>query len=51
MNWLGIDTRGLLGAIKFNNEVDPTLGAESAVILQQKAGKIIAVTDFVPLAK
>jgi len=43
------DGRGLLESITFNNGVDPTLGASSAVILQQKDGKIITVTDFMAL--
>jgi|GEM_PF-4370103 len=45
------DGRGLLGTITFNNAVDPTLGAESVVILQQRDGKIVQATDFIPLQK
>ena len=44
------DGRGLLGQIAFDNATDPTRGAESVVILQQKGGKVEAVTDFLPLA-
>jgi branched-chain amino acid transport system substrate-binding protein len=43
------DGRGLLGRITFDNEKDPTLGANSVVILQQRGGRIVNVTDFIPL--
>lgn len=42
---------GLLGKIQFDNEKDPTQGAESVVMLQQKGGKIVKASDFIPLAK
>lgn len=42
---------GLLGQIQFNIQVDPTQGAESVVMLQQKDGKIVKVSDSLPLAK
>jgi len=45
------DGHGLLGQIQFNNAVDPTQGAGSAVMLQQKDGKIVKVSDFLPLVK
>lgn len=45
------DGRGLLGKIAFNNETDPTLGADSFVVLQQKGGKIVAETQLMPLVK
>jgi len=45
------DGRGLLGQIRFENATDPTLGADSVVMLQQKNGAITTVTDFMPLAK
>ena len=45
------DGYGLLGKIEFNNAVDPTQGAGAAVMLQQKEGKIVAVSDFLPLVK
>ena len=45
------DGRGLLGRIAFKNDVDPTLGVESVVMLQQKEGKINAATGFLPLQR
>jgi len=44
------DGRGLLEEIRFENDVDPTLGARSVVMLQQRNGKIETVSDFLPLA-
>lgn len=45
------DGRGLLGRIAFSNETDPTLGADSFVMLRQKGGKIVAETELMPLVK
>ncbi len=45
------DGRGLLGQITFNNATDPTLGADSFIMLQQKDGKIVPLTGFMPLLK
>lgn len=45
------DGRGLLQEIKFQNDVDPTLGVRSVVMLQQRDGKIETVSDFLPLAE
>jgi branched-chain amino acid transport system substrate-binding protein len=45
------DGRGLLGEIKFDSATDPTLGAASLVILQQKDGAVTAVSDFIPLVE
>lgn len=45
------DGRGLLGQIAFNNDTDPTLGADSFIMLQQKSGKIGAASRFMPLTK
>lgn len=43
------DGRGLLGKITFDNARDPTLGADSVVILQQQKGQIARVSDFIKL--
>ena len=45
------DGRGLLGKIAFSNETDPTLGADSFVMLRQKGGKIVAETGLLPLIR
>lgn len=42
---------GLLGKIQFDIDNDPTQGAESVVMLQQKGGKITRVSDFITLVK
>ncbi len=42
---------GLLGKIQFDIDSDPTQGADSVVMLQQKGGKITRVSDSIPLAK
>ena len=42
---------GLLGKIQFDIDNDPTQGADSVVMLQQKGGKSTRVSDFLPLAK
>ncbi len=42
---------GLLGKIQFDIDKDPTQGADSVVILQQKGGKITKASEFMPLVK
>ena len=42
---------GLLEKIQFNIDNDPTLGADSVVMLQQKDGKITRVSESLPLIK
>lgn len=42
---------GLLEKVQFDIDNDPTLGADSVVMLQQKDGKIIRVSESLPLVK
>ena len=44
------DGRGLLEEIRFENDVDPTLGVRSVVMLQQRDGEIETASGFLPLA-
>jgi len=42
---------GLLNNIKFDSENDPTLGADSVIMLRQLGGKVAKASDFLPLVK
>jgi len=42
---------GLLNKIQFDSDTDPTLGADSVIMLRQLGGKIVKASDFLPLVK
>jgi ABC-type branched-subunit amino acid transport system substrate-binding protein len=42
---------GLLNNIKFDSDTDPTLGADSVIMLRQLGGKVSKASDFLPLEK
>ena len=42
---------GLLEKIQFDIDTDPSLGADSVMMLQQKDGKVTRISDSIPLVK